>query len=1229
MGWVLKRAFVFLTGIFLVGIFAVFVSSQPASGQATSGRVVGTVFDQQRSVVPDAKVAAVNTATQIKATTTTRGDGTFEVPNLPIGTYRVEVEKDGFEKAVTQEKKLEINQSVQFDVTLALGETTQTVNVEATVSAVETANPTVGGTIVGEAIQQAPLNGRDALSLALLQPGVSEGDPTDTGAGSGTHHALSIAGGRTDSVTFLLDGSLNNNLLNNAVVFNPNPDTISEFRVLESNYTAEYGRNGGGIITEVTKSGANQWHGSAYDYLRNGDLDANSYFGKLDGQPRDPLRRNQYGGTFGGPVRIPHLINGKDKFFFFVGYQGQKQSDQATPTESSVPVPTTAEAAGDFSKSGPGGGPDPGVTCFLTGLWHNTGNPMEPDGSSCGTPANPFYEAATQPAACSTYACALDPTKFNPVAVKYIATGLLPTSANGLVAPTGSATNNVNELTMRFDYQITQKDQLSATIGGQRNPALSPFGTASSALAFADVPGYSVTNRNNDYFVNLAYTRAISANKLNELRFGTQRLYTVQAVPTGSSTQDTTKSLGFVNFTPDNPTGPPLIDFNDGATTLGYTYLGPSTLVNNTFSGSDTFTWIRGNHSWKMGGGFSGYQNNQQFDFVANGFYDFDGTLTGNDFADFLLGAPTDFEQGPAAPSNIRTKATDGFLQDEWRATKRLTLTLGVRYEYNSPKYDTEGRTFSIVPGDQSTRFVNAPVGLVFPGDKGAPNGANFPDKDDWAPRLGFAWNPDGRGNTSIRGGFGMFYDVLKAEDNFQFNGQLPFFSSSFFSFPSSLAGNSGCPASDQAGQKITYFSDPYDSMCVTNPFPSKPPTSNLNFAAAGFLPFGGGSSFFVDPHLRTPYTYQYNMSLQHELVPSLSMEINYVGSSSHGLTGLEDANPFILGTTNRVLNLTPGNSSCQDASGNSTSGVPDTATCSFGAINEFRNVANANYNAMTASLTKRTGNTTLGNIYFTLGYTYGHSIDNVSGFRQRNDGFVPTGDPGRFRASSDFDVKNRIVFSGGWDLPFDRAWSSGPKRLTQGWSLFPILTWRSGFPLDVFANLPDESGSFSEGPSGLGDIFLTRANEIGPTNTFNPKVMRDFGSGDGNYWFDPNSFTNAQCGDSLHKGACTPGPSIFPSDTQVVNNPSLATYGSTPRNFMRGPGAVNLDLSVAKTTVIAERLSLEIRADFFNFFNHAEFSNPDTDIQDVGSTFGEVLNTGVPSDPRPRIIQLAARLSF
>src|SRR5262249_40753903 len=280
------------------------------------------------------------------------------------------------------------------------------------------------------------------------------------------------------------------------------------------------------------------------------------------------------------------------------------------------------------------------------------------------------------------------------------------------------------------------------------------------------------------------------------------------------------------------------------------------------------------------------------------------------------------------------------------------------RYRYSWPKIDTRGRAFSLKLGQTSTVFPNAPKGLLFPGDSGAPFGANFPDKNDWAPRFGFAWSPFGKSKTSIRGGFGVFYDILKGEDNLQFNGQAPFFGFADLNFD---------PLSANPTREVNYLTQPFVATGIPNSFPSRPPAKNIDFDASGFLPFGGGGVYFVDPHLRTPYIYHYNLSVQQELKRDLLMEMNYVGSSSHKLTTLTDTNAFILGTTRRIFNAQPGNR--------------DT---SFSYLDTFINGANANYNSLQASLQKRASeNRIFGTSYFKLSYTYGHSLDNSSGFRE------------------------------------------------------------------------------------------------------------------------------------------------------------------------------------------------------------------------------------------------------
>jgi len=1130
--------------------------------QTATGRIIGTVTDAQGGAIAGAKITVTNTGTNISWNTVTNADGFYQVLDLPVGTYMVSVERDGFSKVVTAGQSLDINQALRVDIHMKVGSLSDVVRVEAQAAQVETISPTIGGTVTGAPIQNLPLNGRNTLDLALTQPGVVPiaddlGTYGTSNGGSNGFAGISVAGARGDAVTYLLDGGLNNRVTSNQVVFNPNPEAVEEFRLMENNYTAEYGRNGGGTISEVIKSGSNSLHGSLYDYMRNDAFNASDFFDNAQGNPRPVLKRHQFGGTVGGPITLGKVVNGKDRFFFFFAYQGQRQT--ATENQGFVTTYTPAQIGGDFSNGGtPGNCPnaDPSVAAFLQG--------------------HSFYQSNAASAACAI----IDPTKIDPVAQKYIAAGLIPTSTSGQVFPLGSRKDNVDQYVGKFDFYATQNDRISVSLGSNKEPISNPF-------FGANVPGFTSASTTWDYFANIGYTKTFSAATLNEFHVTGQR-WSNNTIPT--SHPPLPSALG-ININSDAALGPPNVYFNSGLS-IGFD---PNVnwKADNTYALTDTLTWNRGRHTLKFGGRFAIMQENSVYAYQTNGsfwLYGPGSVGSGNDLADFLFGAVDEYYQASKAPSNEHQKQYSAFAQDEWKVTPRLTLTLGLRYEYTSPETDKRGFSFTILPGLQSTRFVNAPTGLVFPGDKGAPKGWYFPDYKNFAPRFGFAWDPFGNGKTSLRGGVGLFYDTLNGWMSDWATDEPPFAGSADLFFNSS------------PNAANTTMSDPYGTAGSPDPFPSQiPPPQNVDFNALGLIPFGFGSNNFVDPHLKTPYIYQYNLSVQRQLGSGLMAEVGYAGSSSHKLLTWLDANPYILGTTTRILNQ----------------GLPPGATPSFGYLTTFAGLNNANYNGLLTSLTKReTDMRYLGNVFFTVAYTWSHNLDNGSGFNSRNTQIASYNHHVLY-GNSDFDIRQRLTFSGGWELPFARAWSGGPKRLTTGWSLFPIVFAQSGIPLDALSGRHENQGG--PGPSGAGDAEIVRADQVtSSVRTLDPHVLYfningslsgtcpsgSTCSGPNNYWFDPSDFQLDPC---IAAGNCP-----------------LGFYGTFRRNSFRGPRRVNFDLALEKATnLVGERAKLIFRVEAFNILNHTEFRPPSATSFTSG-TFGQITGTY-----DPRILQLALKLTF
>lgn len=1119
--------------------------------QTLYGTIAGTVKDATGAVLPGASVAVKSDLTGLLREDVTNEQGDYRVPSLPPGRYTVQVTAKGFRGESMTGIPLAVDQVARVDITLKVGPVSEEVTVQGRPVLLESETSSVGQVISNKMIVDLPLNGRNFSDLITLAPATTN-EPA-YGLGSKVANGVSIGGARGSSNNYRLDGSdeTNNNV--NLPAINLSIDAIQEFKVQENSYAAEFG-HGAGVVNIVTKSGTNRIHGSLYEFLRNDAFDATDYFTNAAGQNKNMLRYNQFGGAAGGPIA-------KNKAFWFASYEGFRQHRGAT-NFMVVPEPAwlglTPTGVADFSDLLPGS-----PTC---------GGPAQPQ---CRLIYNPNASGCT---ILDGFANCFQPFPGNIIPADLVnnfanifrqfipAPNTTPTinSPYNYIAQTVN-TNRNDQFTTRLDYKLGPKNEFFSRYSFQ------DFTLDSPGVIAGD--GERLPSRQQNLV--LAWNRVQSDRLFNEFRFGFMRLSNSRGSDiAGPNPQWLRDKFGFVGATFTPGSSPPGVTI-DGFVPQGGVGFVPAfgsplvgsylTQANNTFEFTDNLTYVKGRHTLKTGADIRHVQFGLGQGDFQNGYFGFlnIGPVPWNTnfpISDFVMGLPTFVEAGQANPqTGVASLGISNFwqffFQDDWKVAPKLTLNLGLRYEYDSPPTvagnkqsildvnDVGGGRFLIagskdvfLPGvGDGSLPCNPGVNCgVIHGVLSKPTGNTLIDAHhkDFAPRLGFAWTPIA--STVLRGGAGIFYDAAMLNDTLFLMQSPPFFDHPFVQIP----GN---------GVNFGFLSPIY---CVQGigpcPGATAIPLNPLTLPMPGEGPPAAGRT--INPHNRTPYFEQYSFSVQHQFPHSTLVEIGYVGSQGHRLQRRRYINQKVLGGTNLYPLLST-------------------------QLQYADNVGNSNYNAMTVRVEKRASR----GLNLIGSYTWSHAIDDVSfnigGFEQY------TWDLKAERASSDRDTRNRVVVGYTYDLPIGRGGAilsnvtPGWNRLVGGWQIAGIVQAQSGFPMNVTINSPPIGD-----PSGTG-AGLLRPNCVGPIQTL------DIRANDGRY---------------------------VTSSAFAV--PATGTFGNCPRNVLPGPGMSNWDLSLSKNLSIRERYQIQFRAEFFNVLNHANFVNTNNmDIQQP--TFGRITQTLPPRE--------------
>jgi hypothetical protein len=1198
---------------FVIWVATILLLSGPLLGDVT-GTIRGTVTDPTGAVIAGATVRLHNALTGLQRLATSDSTGAYEFLALPVGNgYEVSVDAKGFKAAVLADMELLVNQVYRADFRLRVGSVTEKVEVTAAPVQVEAGSTQVGDVISDTKMVALPLNGRSYVDLLGLQAGVI---PTQTVISMGLVNSapgglfsgsLSVSGAREDANEFVLNGLETEDPHGNTAAVIPSLDSIQEFRVITSTDDAEYGRYQGAIVNVVTKAGTNQLHGTVYEFLRNNALDSRNFFNynatdpltgqELPGTAIGALKQSMFGFAIGGPIR-------KNRLFFFSDYQGTRNVTGVST--GVIDVPSALERTGDFSDvdvthyasltntvrgaNAPGLNSMPEVLTQRLGYTVTGGEPYWVSG--CNTLAD------AQAGMCVFPGQIIPQNAWGPVAkatLKYFAapTGFL----NG--TPFFSTSANKDTLTddkfgQRVDLNTQSWGSWAMYYNYDKSGEFNPY-------QGGNMGGFGGTSPYGSQNASLTNTRSFGSSSVNEVRLGYTRFFSGGSLPT----QGLGKITDF-GFTEGGQGIIPALAKFEGLPPIGLAQLGDQIGItyssiqqwDDNFQAQEHYSRVIGRHTLKLGGEFTDYEVAELYIAATNGSFQFYGDETGNDFADYLLGAPDAFAQGSGGALDGRAKHVGLYANDSFKLRPNFTLNYGLRWEVSNPWSDTQGRLDTFNPGEQSTRYPDAPTGWDFPGDPGVPWSVAPTKYHDFAPRLGIAFSPStaqgpfgrlfgGPGRTSVRAAFGIYFQPFYQMVNYYITANAPF-------------------AQSYSSPVPVYMETPYVSRIQGTNLPQKFPWYPEPAGSTGFWaqyqPISGAGGYNrVDT---TPYSEQYNFNIQRQIGNSAILSIGYVGSEGHHLMTQVEGNianraeclqiaalevaqgqpgeacgPFGEDT---IYNISPGVTYYGTREYSVTSGrYLSQGLLDFGAIQNMITLANSNYDALQVSLEKRAGPLRL-----LAAYTWSKSMDDSSGFidgpGSQSEGINPYNNRLSYVPSA-FNMPQNFVVSYVYDLPFQKTLQShqGPLyKFLDGWQISGITRFTMGPPVSL---------------SESDDMSLCNCFGVGVPNwngqqpqIFNPRKSV------GNQYFS----------------------------TQQFSEVNLGQLGTSAYRFFGGPGLNNWDLALHKQTKISERLGVEVRAELFNAFNHAQFNSPGGIIN--SSTFGQVTSAG-----SPRIGQVALKLTF